>query len=162
MGRKVKEFADGSFLEYDKGNFDNWCVYMTNPAKVRRPPLDRDYFNELKALADKYGADRVYRDFVAIYDVTKKDIDVAVLETITQIAAGYGTDALFVDKLFTTFYMAMTAEENYPYTILGRKIKRLAAYEILFAQRDVDDAVVFMKKMGWREIAALGKVRGVY
>ena len=160
MGRRVKEFADGSFLEYDRGKIDNWCVYMTNPVGVRKPPLDRDYFSEFKALADKYGTDRVYRDFVTIYDVTKKDIDAAVLEAITRIAAGYGTDALFVDKLFTTFYMAMPAEENYPYTRLGRKIKRLAAYEILYAQRDVDDAVVFMKKMGWREIAALCQERG--
>ena len=103
MGRRVKEFADGSFLEYDRGKIDNWCVYMTNPVGVRKPPLDRDYFSEFKALADKYGTDRVYRDFVTIYDVTKKDIDAAVLEAITRIAAGYGTDALFVDKLFTTF-----------------------------------------------------------
>lgn len=159
MGRLVKEFPDGSFLEYDRGKIDSWCVYMTSPEGVRRPPLDRDYFNELKDLADEYGADRVYRDFVDIYDSTTNNIDENVLTHISQMAATYG-DALAVDKLFTTFYMAMTSEENYPNTKLGRKIKRLAAYEILFGGRNVDNAVVFMKKMGWREIDALCRERG--
>lgn len=159
MRRLIKEFPDGSFLEYDRGKIDSWCVYMTNPDGVRRPPLDRDYFNELKALADEYGAERVYGDFVDIYDLTTRNIDNNVLMHITQMAATYG-DPLEVDKLFTTFYMAMTSEENYPNTRLGRKIKRLAAYEILFGGRDVDDAVVFMKRMGWREIDALCCERG--
>lgn len=159
MGRLVKEFIDGSFLEYDRGKIDSWCVYMTDPEGVRRPPLDRDYFNELKALADKYGAERVYRDFVDIYDSTTRNIDDAVLEHITEMAETYD-EALDVDKLFTTFYMAMTSEENYPNTRLGRKIKRLAAYEILFGGKDVDNAVVFMKRMGWREIDALCRERG--
>lgn len=159
MGRLVKKFSDGSFLEYDRGKIDDWCVYMTNPEGVRTPPLDRDYFTELKNLADKYGAERVYRDFVSIYDSTTKDIDNNVLEAISRMAAGYD-DALSVDKLFTTFYMAMTSEENYPNTKLGRRIKRLAAHEILFGGRDVANAVVFMKNMGWREIDALCRERG--
>lgn len=159
MGRRIKDFPDGSFLEYDRGKIDSWCVYMTDPDGIRRPPLDRDYFNELKALADEYGAERVYRDFVSIYDSTTRNIDESVLEDISQMAAQYG-DSLAVDKLFTTFYMAMTSEENYPNTRLGRKIKRLAAYEILFGGRTVDNAVVFMKRMGWREIDALCRERG--
>jgi hypothetical protein len=160
MGRRVKDFPDGSFLEYDRGKIDSWCVYMIDPEGVRKPPLDRDYFNDLKALADKYGAQRVYDDFVEIYDLTTRNIEATVLNRITEMASTYGTDALDVDKLFTTFYMAMTSEENYPNTRLGRKIKRLAAYEILFGGRDVSNAVVFMKRMGWREIDALCRERG--
>lgn len=160
MARRIKDFKDGSFLEYDEGKFDSWCVYMTDSDGGRKPPFDTDYFNELKALADEYGADRVYRDFVTIYDATTKEIDNVVLDRITQMAEKYGADALSVDKLYTTFYMAMTSEENYPNTRLGRKIKRLAAYEILFGGREVDDAVVFMKKMGWRDIDALCQERG--
>ena len=155
----VKKFSDGSFLEFNRGRIDAWCVYMTDPEGTRKPPLDKDYFNELKALADKYGAERVYRDFVNIYDATTKNIDDRVLTHITQMAATY-EESLAVDKLFTTFYMAMTSEENYPNTKLGRKIKRLAAYEILFAGRDVSDAVTFMKKMGWKDIDALWRERG--
>lgn len=160
MKRLIKTFNDGSFLEYDRGGIDDWCVYMTNPSGVRRPPLDRDYFTELKNLADRYGVDRVYSDFVEIYDATSKEINNDVLNRITEIADGYGPDSLSVDKLFTTFYMAMTSEENYPGTKLGRRIKRLAAFEILHNNRPVPDAVVFMKKMKWREIAALCEERG--
>ena len=143
MGRRIKDFEDGSFLEYDRGKIDDWCVYMNEPSGVRRPPLDRDYFRELKMLADEYGAQRVYRDFVEIYDSTSKEIKADVLARISQIAES-NENNLSVDKLFTTFYMAMTSEENYPNTKLGRKIKRLAAYEILFNGRAVDNAVVFM------------------
>lgn len=160
MGRRVKDFPDGSFLEYDRGKIDLWCVYMTNSKGVRRPPLDKDYFKELKDLADRYGADRVYTDFVTIYDSTTKNIDEDVLNRISDMASFYGIHSLAVDKLFTTFYMAMTSEENYPNTRLGRKIKRLAAYEILFGGKDVNDAVVFMKQMKWKEIDALCHERG--
>lgn len=159
MRVKIKDFSDGCFLEYDRGQFDNWCVYMNYPDGTRRPPYDRDYFRELKELADEYGADKVYADFVTIYDLTTKQIEGAVLRKITEIANTY-ENTLSVEKLFTTFYMAMTAEENYPNTKLGRKIKRLAAYEILFGGRDVQNAVVFMKKMGWRDIDALCRERG--
>lgn len=161
MGQIVKRFSDGSFLEFGRGRIDNWCVYYNSPGNVRRPPLDRDYFHELKALADTFGTERVYGDFVEIYDLTTRQIGDDVLEHITEIASSYGNSfSLPVDKLFTTFYMAMTAEENYPNTKLGRKIKRLAAYEILFSGREVNDAVVFMKRMGWREINALCIERG--
>ncbi len=160
MGQLIKRFSDGSFLEYDRGKIDNWCVYMTDPAGSRQPPLDKDYFNDLKSLGKAYGNNRVYDDFVAIYDVTTKRIEDMNLNMISDIAATYGNDALRVDKLFTTLYMAMTAEENYPHTRLGRKIKRLAAYEILINNRDVNDAVVFMKGMGWRDIARLCADRG--
>lgn len=159
MPRRIKSFQDGTHLEYDRGRIDSWCVYMVNADGTRRPPLDRDYFNDLKVLADSYGSERVYRDFVDIYDSTTREISNAVLTHISQIASTYD-EQMEVDKLFTIFYMAMTAEENYPNTKLGRKIKRLAAYEILFGGREISDAVNFMRRMGWREINALCQERG--
>lgn len=45
MGTRIKDFPDGAFLEYDNGQFDEWCVYMNQPNGTRRPPLDRDYFS---------------------------------------------------------------------------------------------------------------------
>ena len=29
MGQLIKSFVDGSYLEYDRGSFDDWCVYLT-------------------------------------------------------------------------------------------------------------------------------------
>lgn len=91
--------------------------------------------------------------------MTTRDINGAVLDRITLLANAY-ENSIEVDKLFTTLYMAMVAEENYPNTKLGRKIKRLAAYEILINRREVSDAVNFMRGMGWRDIAALCSERG--
>ena len=36
----IKVFSDKSKLEYDKGSFDDWCVYYTNAAGIRKPPKD--------------------------------------------------------------------------------------------------------------------------
>lgn len=161
MGRLVKTFTDGSFLEYGRGKIDDWCVYMINQSGVRKAPLDIDYFREVKAFAEKYGADRIYNDFVFIYDRTTRNIDDDVLLQITQLVNQYDAqDSLNVEKLYITLYMAMTAEENYPRTKLGRKIKRLGIYEMLYGGRKPEDAAHFMIGMGWRDIAALCQERG--
>ena len=40
MGQLIKHFPDGSFLEYDRGGFDDWCVYLTDASGKRKPPRD--------------------------------------------------------------------------------------------------------------------------
>ena len=70
----VKEYEDGSFLEYDIGKFDDWCVYYTNNEGVRIAPRDKDYFEDLYEFSKKYGKDKIYSDYVKIYDSTKKFI----------------------------------------------------------------------------------------
>lgn len=157
----VKEFLDGSYLEYGRGNFDNWCVYYVNSEGDRKPPLDVDYFQQLRELADNYGERKVYDDFVEIYNHTGRTIDNNVLNQITRCASTYDNiDILDVDKLFTTLYMTMVSEENYPGTRLGRRIKRLGIYELLFSERNVQDSANFMRGMSWRDIDFLCKERG--
>lgn len=102
MPTLIKNFEDGSHLEYDRGVFDSWCVYLVQNDGARRPPLDVDYFNQLKELGVTYGNHRVYEDFVSIYDVTTRDINGAVLDRITLLANAY-ENSIEVDKLFTTF-----------------------------------------------------------
>lgn len=70
MGQRINDFQDGSYLEYDKGNFDDWCVYLVTPNGTRTAPRDMDNFRQLKHYAEKYGADALYRDFVQVYDLT--------------------------------------------------------------------------------------------
>lgn len=159
MSRIVKIFIDNSHLEFDKGGFDNWCVYYVDDKGCKRPPLDVDYFKQLKELSDKYGVERVYSDFVSIYDKTTKSIEVTVLNFINELADSY-EKSLTVNKLFTTLYMAMIAEENYPNTKLGRKIKRLGVFEMLFGNREISDAANFMRGMSWRYINDLCRQRG--
>ena len=75
MGQFIKSFSDGSFLEYDRGSFDDWCVYLTKSNGSRKPPRDVDYFSQLKQLANKYGVDQIYNDYVRIYGLTGKQVE---------------------------------------------------------------------------------------
>lgn len=160
MGQVIKSFADGSYLEYDRGSFDEWCVYLTKGDGSRRPPRDADYFYALKRLADLYGAGRIYADFVRVYDLTGNKAEAFALSEITAIASAYGKDSLEVDVIFSILYMAMIAEERKEFTRLGKRIKRLGIYELLIKNRSVDDAANFMRGMGWREIDRLCKEYG--
>lgn len=160
MGQLIKSFVDGSFLEYDRGSFDDWCVYLTKNDGSRRPPRDVDYFNQLKQYAGKYGTDRIYRDYVRVYELTGKNVEQNALEVITSIASAYGEDALNIDIILSILYMAMIAEERKKYTRLGKRIKRLGIYKLLIENRSVAESANFMRGMGWRDIDYLCRERG--
>ena len=157
----VKQFCDGSYLEFDNGNFDEFCVYLKMPNCPRKPPKDTDYFSEVKELARKYGREKIYRDYVNIYNQTNKNVEQGVLALITETSLSYeAEDRLKVDKLLSILYMAMIAEENKKYTRLGKRIKRLGIYMLLFENKTVADAANFMRGMKAQEIAALCTERG--
>lgn len=160
MGQKIKDFSDGSYLEYDKGSFDEWCVYLVQPNGVRRPPRDVDYFSDLKDLSAKYGVQQVYQDYVSVYDITGKKVSTTVFTYISKLAGKYGVDSPKVDILFSILYMAMIAEENRRYTRLGKRIKRLGIYALLIENRSVNESANFMRNMNWREIDKLCTARG--
>lgn len=160
MGQKIKDFSDGSFLEYDRGQFDDWCVYMNSPNGARRPPLDRDYFAQLQKFSAKYGVACIYGDYVKVYDLVKKAVDNNDLVEVSNIAASYGEDALELDKIFSILYMAMIAEERKAYTKLGKRIKRLGIHKLLIEGRSVQESADFMRGMDWRDIDALCKESG--
>ena len=157
----IKTFSDGSYLEYSAGAFDEWCVYMVNPAKrFRRPPRDVDYFGFLSREASTFGARKIYDDFVEIYNLTSNELSQDVLAKIDDIALAYGTSSLEFSKIFTILYMGMIAEEKKAGTRLGKRIKRLGVYKLLIEGQSVDDSANFMRGMRWRDIDQLCKERG--
>ena len=156
----IKVFSDKSKLEYDKGSFDDWCVYYTNAAGVRKPPKDTDYFEFLLNLTNKYSVEKVYSDYVQVYNWTGKQPSQDVLNRISTLSASYGDNALAVDVVFTILYMAMIAEERKAYTKLGKRIKRLGIHALLIENVPVNSAANFMRGMGWREIDNLCRQRG--
>ena len=160
MGQLIKEFENGTFLEYDRGGFDDWCVYFTDTNGTRKPPRDVDYFKQLTELAEKYSVEKVYTDYVQVYNLTGKEIEQPALAEISRISASYGRYALDVDIIFSILYMAMIAEERKKYTRLGKRIKRLGIYKLLIEKRSVYEAANFMRGMGWRDIDALCRERG--
>ena len=160
MGRVIKQFNDGSFLEYDRGSFDDWCVYLTEANGYRKPPRDTTYFAQLQSLANQFGVEKVYTDYVKVYDMTDKQVSNDVLNSITVLSKSYGESALQVDIIFSILYMAMIAEEKKENTRLGKRIKRLGIYKLLIENESVSNAANFMRGMGWRDIDRLCKERG--
>lgn len=160
MGQLIKRFENGAFLEYDRGSFDDWCVYLTQPAKNRRPPRDTDYFSALKNYAAKYGVQRIYNDYVLVYELTGKQVEANSLRRISEISSGYGQDALQIDIIFSILYMSMIAEEQKKNTRLGKRIKRLGIYVLLIENKTVSESANFMRGMRWREIDNLCRQRG--
>ena len=160
MGKLIKRFPDGSFLEYDRGCFDDWCVYLTDASGNCTPPRDTDYFTQLKNLAERFCPDKVYSDYVQVYDLTGKQVSEEVLESITHLSEEYGASANQVDIIFSILYMAMIAEENKEGTRLGKRIKRLGIHKLLIEDVAVREAANFMRGMGWRDIARLCEERG--
>ncbi len=160
MGRIIKEFTDGSYLEYDRGKFDDWCVYLSRPGKGRKPPLDTEYFKQMREFAEEYDTEVLYNDFVEVYDLVKKEVYEDDLNAISEIAEAYGGDSVEIDIIFTILYMAMIAEEQKRYTKLGKRIKRLGVHMVLVENKNIYEAANFMRGMGWREIDALCRERG--
>ena len=160
MGQIIQRFGDGAFLEYDRGSFDDWCVYLTEPSGSRNPPRDVDYFSQILNLANKNGTQKIYEDYVTVYDMTGKSVDDSVFNTITDVSSKYGTDSLEMEKILSILYMAMIAEEQKKYTRLGKRIKRLGIHKLLFEGASVQEAANFMRGMGWTDIARLCEERG--
>ena len=160
MGQIIKRFMDGSFLEYDRGGFDDWCVYLTDASGYRKPPRDTDYFSQLKSLANQFGTENVYGDYVKVYNITGKEISDEEMRNISLLAQSYGANALQADTIFSILYMAMIAEERKAGTRLGKRIKRLGIHKLLIENHSVHDSANFMRGMGWRDIARLCEERG--
>lgn len=157
----VKGYADGSCLEYNYGTFDKWCVYYTDKNGKSTAPKDIDCFKYLCKFADKYGKNRIYDDFVEIYQNTDKNINKNMLDCIENIARKYGEeDREEIDKTFTTIYMAMISEERKAKTKLGKRIKRLGIHVLLIEERAVEESATFMNGKNWREIDEICRKRG--
>ena len=86
MSRLIKEIRDGSIVEFDRGVFDDWCVYLSRPNENKFAPKDIRYFTELKNLGEKYGNEKVYNDFVKFYQKTTNTINKNVNELITELS----------------------------------------------------------------------------
>lgn len=152
MGKTMTTFSDGSYLEYDQGTFDVWCVYLVRPGKAKKAPRDYEYFQRLETYGMKYGYNSIYHDFVELYNRTGKSIEPSIFDWIKEISSKYEEDALNLAIDFSTMYMGMIAEENKVNTRLGKRIKRLGVYQVLIERMPVNEAASFSKGKQWRDL----------
>ena len=160
MGKLIKKFRDESFLEFDQGNFDAWCIYLQNPDGTRYAPKDTEYFAAFQRLSVAYGSPKIYGDFIEVYFQAGKQIEEKTLKLIEKLSATYGENAREVEVLLTIGYAGMVAEENKKFKVLGKKLKRLGMHQILFDKLTPEQAASFSKGKKVQEIRQEFRKRG--
>ena len=160
MAELITQFEDGSFLEFDRGRFDGWCVYLTRPKQSRYAPKDFQYFQRLTEYASLYGAESLYSDFVSIFSLTTKTLNKEVFNHIKSICSKYGEGALDIEIDFSIMYLGMIAEENKRFTKLGKRVKRLGVHQVLIDSMSPNEAANFSKEKKWRELDTLCSSKG--
>ena len=160
MPRKLNQFGNGGIIEFDKGSFDEWCVYVTKSNGERFAPSDLQYFSRLKKLGEKHKAQKIYDDFVVIYNRTTIKPEPDVFALISLLSRSYGTDALEIEIWFNVLYAGMIAEENKTNAVLKKRIKRLGMHQVLIEEIEPEVAAGFSKGIKWQQLDRLMKAKG--
>lgn len=151
---------DGSYLRHQKGRFDKWCVYVVVNNCSKKAPEDVEYFKELLDYSKMFKKEKLYADFVAIYDLTNDRIEENVVDYIEKISSQYGRFQEDIFRIFATLYMTMISEEHKKNTKLGKRIKRLGMYYLLVKDKSPEYCANFMTGKNWRVIDLLCKEGG--
>jgi hypothetical protein len=159
--RLIKILKNNRRVVFDQGSFDNWCVYIVEENGDKKAPFDVEYFNDLKIISHKYDNNKVYNDFIKIYNLTDKNLKQQVLDLINSIVESYeNEDKILIEQWFTVIYAGMIAEENKEFAILKKRIKRLGMYQVLILNYKPYVAANFSKGKKWRELDAIMKSLG--
>lgn len=157
---EIRKFGDGSFLEYGRGAFDDWCVYLTRPGKKKYAPTDIQYFEFFQLLARRYKKENVYSDFIDIYNMVSNNIEGVVFDKIDEFSHKYKELELEYQINMTVIYMGMVAEQNKKYTKLGKRVKRLGFYQTVILDYRPSEAAYFSKGRKWFEIDEICQTYG--
>lgn len=146
-------------LEFKTGRFDDYCVYVTKPNKRLWFPYDWQYLRWIQNLKKKYSVFKVYLDFLRIYNLARYDYDeTEAYDVICEVDKTYTGDT---EHWWSIFYMTMVAEERKENTILGKRIKRLGVYNVLFDNFTPQYTAEYMRGMRWYELEELMIERGI-
>jgi hypothetical protein len=160
MPQKLNSFSNGGFIEFDSGCFDGWCVFVTTTGSKRFAPTDVQYFARLKKLSEKFGPQKIYDDFVVIFNRTTKVVEPKVFELITVLSRFYDADAAEIELWLNVIYAGMIAEENKENAILKKRIKRLGMHQVLIDGISPEEAAVFSKGKKWKELDEIMRTKG--
>ena len=111
-------------------------------------------------MAAAYDKEKVYADFVIVFDGTDKLLDPELLARISTFSLDYTQDALRADIVFTLLYAGMLAEENKAFAPLGKRIKHLGVYQVVMEGMRPREAATFSVGRPWQELAKLCESRG--
>ena len=160
MAALIKLINNSTRIEFDKGTFDDWCVYLSKPNERRYAPLDTEYFGRLQELSKKYTSQKIYNDFIKFYTLTDKNLSQVILRLIDAIAKDYLEDEEEINIWFTIIYAGMIAEENKANAILKKRVKRLGMHQVLILNLPPEYAANFSKGKKWKELDLIMKTNG--
>jgi len=153
----IKRLKHDRKVMFDNGAFDGYCVYVADDYN-KRAPRDYEYFRFFLELANLYGNDKVYNDFLTIYYSTDKTINQDVRDVIDNIVSTYGEDLRAeVEENLAVIWGGMIAEENKDKTFLGKRVKHLGMYQVLMGILSPEDAAEFSKGIPWKELDIIMK-----
>jgi len=154
----VHTFEDEEQIYFDTGKFDEWCVYLRTRDGMLEPPRDEQYFAELQKLGHRYGNERIYSYFKAVYDLTDRVPRPRVFELISAQSANIDeAGRLDYYKLLVTLYYTMIAEENrvpqwrYP---LRKRVKKIGVFQVLLHDLSPSDAAAYSRGMSAPDLRA--------
>lgn len=149
----------GYEIYFAPGRFDKWCVYLNNTENKKTIPLDKDYFQWILNLSNKYGKKQVYEDFLKVYDDVDELFDEEKCYSLCHdIDEKYEEDTT---HWWIIFYMTMVAECKKKNSILKKRIKHLGVYNVLFDEYEINYVVTYMRGKKWRDLDKLMKERGI-
>ncbi len=161
MARLIKNLKNDRQVIFDTGKFDDWCVYVVESNGAKKAPFDVEYFVDLKNISEHYEEDKVYNDFVEIYNKTSKSIDQNILSLIDRLVSIYKEEhQVLIEQWFSVIYAGMIAEENKANAILKKRVKRLGIHQVLMLGIPPTVAANFSKGKKWRDLDAIMKPYG--
>lgn len=158
----ITSLDDGTIIERDRGSFDDYCVYVTRNNGKRYAPRDTEYFSFFIEKSRQYTPEKIYMDFVSIYEQTSAILNYDVIEEIkTGLCCDYDdSDRLDFILWYIVIYLGMVAEENKRYAILKKRVKRLGMYQILFENMTASQAANFSRGRKVAELEPICKKNG--
>ena len=161
MERLIKQLSNNRKVIFEKGSFDDYCVYVVEANGAKKPPFDVTYFTDFQNIATHYTNNKVYNDFVSIYDLTTKTIEPNVTNLIDNITTTYSPQhQIIMEQWLTVIYGGMIAEENKQNAILKKRVKRLGMHQVLIENLSPSIAANFSKNKKWRELDAIMSPKG--
>ncbi len=158
---EIRNYEDGTIIEQGRGKFDDYCVFLTRPEQDTYAPKDTEYFSFFIEKAREYSPEKIYQDYVKIYDKTTARIEEEVFEDIEEISDTYdGEDRLDFDIWFSVIYLGMVAEEKKAHAVLKKRIKRLGMYQILFEDMTAYQAANFSRGKKVAQLDPMCRERG--
>ncbi len=115
----------------------------------------------IRRLGKRFGEDRVFADFNKVYNLVDYYYDEDEAYNLIKNISDQYPRKVKTEHWWCLFYMTMVAEERKENSILGKRIKRLGVYNVLFDKYSAKYTARYMRGMNWQDLDDLMYQRGI-